>query len=83
MQEQDGKTLCTSVTFCSTETRWMAVRESLSIQAPPTHPMMPSPSADGKPCVRALSATEAGDWLRKLLTGSRNLQMVGGSLPIV
>ena len=49
----------------------MAVRESLSIQAPPSHPMMPAPSADGTPCVRALSATEAGDWLRKLLTGSK------------
>ena len=49
----------------------MAVRESLSIQAPPSHPMMPAPSADGTPCVRALSATEAGDWLRKLLTGSQ------------
>ena len=61
MHEHDGKTLCTSGTFCSTETRWMTVRESLSIQAPPTHPMMPSPSADGKSCVRALLATEAGD----------------------
>ena len=49
----------------------MAVRESLSIQAPPSHPMMPAPSADGTPCVRALSATEAGDWLRRLLTGSQ------------
>ena len=64
--------------------RWMTVRESLSIQAPPTHPMMPAPSADGTPCVRALSA------IVRQVTGSescsqvqRNMQMVGESLPIV
>ena len=42
--------------------RWMEVREMLSIQAPPAHPVMPAPT---------VSATEAGDWLRKLLTGSK------------
>ena len=51
--------------------RWMSVRESLGIQQPPSHPVMPAPSADGTPCVRALSATEAGDWLRKILTGTK------------
>ena len=61
MHKHDRKTLCTSGTFCSTETRWVTVRESLSIQAPFIHPRMLSPSADGKSCVRALSATEAGD----------------------
>ena len=51
--------------------RWMMVRECLGIQQPPSHPVMPAPSADGTPCVRALSATEAGDWLRKVLTGTK------------
>ena len=51
--------------------RWMLVRECLGIQQPPSHPVMPAPSADGTPCVRALSATEAGDWLRKILTGTK------------
>ena len=51
--------------------RWMQVRAELGVKPPPEHPLMPAPAADGAPQIRPLSATEAGDWLRKLLTGSK------------
>ena len=51
--------------------RWMFVRNSLDIKPPPTDAVMPAPAGDGKASKRPLSATEAGSWLRKFLTGSK------------
>ena len=51
--------------------RWMQVRRALNIRLPPEHPLMPAPAGDGSPLQRALTATEAGDWLRKILPGSK------------
>ena len=50
--------------------RWLEVRRRMGVKMPPMHVVMPAPSSDGSPCVRPLSATEAGGWLRKILLGS-------------
>eukprot|EP00435_Cladocopium_sp_Y103_P007172 s3690_g2.t1 len=52
--------------------RWLKVRQEMGIKMPPKHTLMPAPSMDGTPSKRPLTASEAGDWLRVILHGSKS-----------
>ena len=52
---------------------WLRSRTRLRIELPPTHVVMPAPDESGGPCARPLTSTEASQWLRKLLTGTKDV----------
>ena len=52
---------------------WLSSRECAGLSMPPKHVVMPAPGADGAPSMRPLSSTEASQWLRKLLTGCKEV----------
>ena len=47
--------------------QWLMCRKQLDIEDLTQYPLMPAPSASGEPTVRALTTSEAGQWLRMLL----------------
>lgn len=59
-------------TECWAET-WLMSGKQLGIDLPPTHVVMPAPDENGGPCARPLTSTEASQWLRKLLTGTKEV----------
>ena len=52
---------------------WLDSRKQLGIALPPTHVVMPAPNSDGAPTERPLTSQEASQWLRKILTGSKEV----------
>ena len=46
---------------------WLQCRSEMKILDLSSYPLMPAPSQDGMPTVRALTASEAGKWMRLLL----------------
>ena len=52
---------------------WLSSREHAGLSMPPKHVVMPAPGADGAPSMRPLTSTEASQWLRKLLTGCKDV----------
>ena len=59
--------------------QWLMCRKQLDIEDLTQYPLMPAPSASGEPTVRALTTSEAGQWLRMLL---RNPQVADPTLKI-
>ena len=54
---------------------WLASRHSAGVMLPPFHAIMPAPDSDGNPAQRPLTSNEASQWLRKLLTGEKRVDM--------
>ena len=52
---------------------WLSSRELAGLSMPPKHVVMPAPDADGAPSTRPLTSSEASQWLRKLLTGCKEV----------
>eukprot|EP00435_Cladocopium_sp_Y103_P076096 s57_g76.t1 len=52
---------------------WLKCRANMGVQLPPEHAVMPAPNPEGRPSLRPLSSGEASQWLRKLLTGSKDV----------
>eukprot|EP00435_Cladocopium_sp_Y103_P060016 s2074_g21.t1 len=52
---------------------WLKCRANMGVQLPPEHAVMPAPNPEGRPSLRPLSSGEASQWLRKLLTGSKEV----------
>lgn len=52
---------------------WLEARHDIGVMLPPFHTVMPCPDSDGFPSKRPLSATEASQWLRKVLTGNKSV----------
>ena len=52
---------------------WLDSRKQLGIEMPPTHVVMPAPNSDGAPSARPLTSQEASQWMRKLISGSKEV----------
>ena len=63
----------TGVTFENWAEAWLNCRKAIGIQLPPKNVIMPAPDDCGAPCIRPLSSTEASQWLRKILTGCKDV----------
>ena len=61
------------VTHDSWAELWLDSRKQLGMALPPTHVVMPAPNSEGAPSTRPLTSQEASQWLRKLLTGSKEV----------
>ena len=54
---------------------WLESRHSAGVMLPPFHTTMPAPDSDGNPAQRPLTSNEASQWLRKLLTGEKKVDV--------
>ena len=54
---------------------WLEGRHSAGVMLPPFHTIMPAPDSDGNPAQRPLTSNEASQWLRKLLTGEKKVDV--------
>ena len=52
---------------------WLSSRRQAGVAMPPVHAVMPAPDLSGCPSMRPLPSTEASQWLRKLLTGCKEV----------
>lgn len=64
---------CIGVTSECWASIWLDSRAQLGLGLPPKHVVMPAPDSSGGPCARPLSSNEASQWLRQVLTGTKDV----------
>ena len=52
---------------------WLDARACVGAELPPKHVVMPAPDEEGRPSMRPLTSGEASQWLRKVLTGCKDV----------